>query len=540
MAQISYGTITITDTTDIGQIINYYLTTKYSTGVTTEDNTDTDGWGTWQTYITPTDENLPYLWNYEKIMGTGTDIPLIVTEPHVIGMFVTDGTPGAPGSPGRGIVEIQDYYLVTDDININAIEEYVLTTDTTVQSSITYYTKSGDQYIPVTSPASDANPYSQGWYIQKNNWTTEIGVINNVDKYLWNYETVTYSDGYKEYIGPRLLGAYGDTGLQGIPGEPGTSSYVWIRYSANSDGSNYRETPDENTQYVGICVTQESSVPAYTDGRWQWSSYIGADGAALASAIPLYYLQLSGAAAPTNPVNGQEPPSGWVEIIPDYVEGGTYWTCIKNVLINADISPIYGTKHKEASLNHTKESISNLNKKMQFFLQIPNEGFIVAGGDSRYNNGIPTAGTPTTYGYNTIMTSNYLGLRYQDKLLTQLSDSSLSFYNPTNNKAQIILDNNGLTLKDINGNTIALYGSDTILGNPSGAHLELGDSDIIFYTEENKQAAKMTASALEIQRTLAFNEMQLGARQTNANTEFVAKWKWQYDENDDSIFLAWI
>lgn len=177
---------------------------------------------------------------------------------------------------------------------------------------------------------------------------------------------------------------------------------------------------------------------------------------------------------------------------------------------------------------------------MQFFLQIPNEGFIVAGGDSRYNNGIPTAGTPTTYGYNTIMTSNYLGLRYQDKLLTQLSDSSLSFYNPTNNKAQIILDNNGLTLKDTNGNTIALYGSDTILGNPSGAHLELGDSDIIFYTEENKQAAKMTASALEIQRTLAFNEMQLGARQTDANTEFVAKWKWQYDENDDSIFLAWI
>jgi hypothetical protein len=69
-------------------------------------------------------------------------------------------------------------------------------------------------------------------------------------------------------------GDKGDPGTPGQPGQPGTSSYLHVRYSANSNGNPMTTTP--NT-YIGIAVTTSATVPAsYT--AYAWSQLAGRNG----------------------------------------------------------------------------------------------------------------------------------------------------------------------------------------------------------------------------------------------------------------------
>lgn len=57
----------------------------------------------------------------------------------------------------------------------------------------------------------------------------------------------------------------------------GVSSYVYIRYSANFDGSGMVTVPSDQTVYIGICVTTQSTAP--TDPAvYSWVRFIGKSG----------------------------------------------------------------------------------------------------------------------------------------------------------------------------------------------------------------------------------------------------------------------
>lgn len=60
-------------------------------------------------------------------------------------------------------------------------------------------------------------------------------------------------------------------------GAAGTSMYTYIRYSANANGSSMTTSPQTNTKYIGVYVGTSSSVPAYT--AFTWSKYVGDAGA---------------------------------------------------------------------------------------------------------------------------------------------------------------------------------------------------------------------------------------------------------------------
>lgn len=60
-------------------------------------------------------------------------------------------------------------------------------------------------------------------------------------------------------------------------GAAGTSMYTYIRYSANSSGSGMTTSPTSTTKYIGVYVGSSSSVPAYT--AFTWSKYVGDAGA---------------------------------------------------------------------------------------------------------------------------------------------------------------------------------------------------------------------------------------------------------------------
>lgn len=76
--------------------------------------------------------------------------------------------------------------------------------------------------------------------------------------------SATAPTSYADYAWSRLTGATGSNGV------PGTSSYIHIRYSANSNGNPMTTTP--NT-YIGIAVTTSTTAPtgyvSYTWAKWK-------------------------------------------------------------------------------------------------------------------------------------------------------------------------------------------------------------------------------------------------------------------------------
>ena len=155
----------------IDSVVNYYLATNKSSGVTSS----TSGWTTTVQAINITNK---YLWNYEEIRYTNGSIT--TTIPCVIGTYGTDG------SDGRGISSIAEYYLAT-----------------TVSSGVTASTSG---------------------------WTTNIQTITESKRFLWNYEKTTYTDGTITSTSPVVIGVYGQSGTDG----KGISSIVTQYYLSSS------------------------------------------------------------------------------------------------------------------------------------------------------------------------------------------------------------------------------------------------------------------------------------------------------------------
>lgn len=75
-------------------------------------------------------------------------------------------------------------------------------------------------------------------------------------------------------------GPQGEQGLQGIQGPAGangTSSYFYVRYSANSNGSSMTTTPTSTTKYMGVASTNSPTAPT-SYSAYTWTLIKGEDG----------------------------------------------------------------------------------------------------------------------------------------------------------------------------------------------------------------------------------------------------------------------
>jgi hypothetical protein len=162
----------------IGQVVNYYLATNASSNVTAS----TSGW---TTTVQSVSSSKKYLWNYEVVKYTDGTIAS-TTAPCIIGSYGDTGAKGdkglkgdtgargATGPTGVGIKSITEYYAVS-------------TTNTTAPTS----------------------------------WVTSIPTLTASNKYLWNYETVTYTNNSTVSTSKRVIGVYGDKGAKGDTGAKG-------------------------------------------------------------------------------------------------------------------------------------------------------------------------------------------------------------------------------------------------------------------------------------------------------------------------------
>lgn len=223
----------------IGSVVNYYLATASSSGVTTA----TSGW---TTAVQSVSAAKKYLWNYEVVKYTDGTVAS-TTAPCIIGSYGdrgSKGDKGDTGSTGNGIKSITEHYAVS-------------TSNSTVPTS----------------------------------WSSTVPTMTESNKYLWNYETITYTNGTTVDTTKRVIGVYGNkgatgaTGSKGDKGDTGASGkgvksiveqyYKSTSATAMSGGSWSTTYPGwENSKYIWT-----RSVITYTDNTTSTTTAVCVTGA---------------------------------------------------------------------------------------------------------------------------------------------------------------------------------------------------------------------------------------------------------------------
>lgn len=84
------------------------------------------------------------------------------------------------------------------------------------------------------------------------------------------------SGNYKDYAWSLIKGADGKTPVKGVDYFDGVSSYLWIRYATDANGSGMTTTPSSTTKYIGTASTTTSAPTAAS--AYKWSKYVGENG----------------------------------------------------------------------------------------------------------------------------------------------------------------------------------------------------------------------------------------------------------------------
>lgn len=94
--------------------------------------------------------------------------------------------------------------------------------------------------------------------------------------FAYNKTTASESNDPADYTWGLMSGE----GVQGPPGDDGQSLYTWVKYSDNPDGSGLYDTPNSNTEYIGIAVNKTTSSESTTPSDYTWSKFKGDQGVA--------------------------------------------------------------------------------------------------------------------------------------------------------------------------------------------------------------------------------------------------------------------
>lgn len=161
--------------------------------------------------------------NAYEIIESGSSATKSITVYYTSTGIVLNGATGAMGATGVGIKSITEYYAVS-------------TTNTMAPTS----------------------------------WVTSIPTLTASNKYLWNYETVTYTNNSAVSTSKRVIGVYGDKGLKGDTGAKGDKGETGaagngiastaVAYQAGSSGT----TAPTGTWSTSVPVTSAAAPYLWT------------------------------------------------------------------------------------------------------------------------------------------------------------------------------------------------------------------------------------------------------------------------------------
>jgi phage minor structural protein len=175
-------------------------------------------------------------------------------------------------------------------------------------------------------------------------WFDDVLVTNSVNKYLWSYETITYTDGTSVDSNKRVIGTYGDTGKDGATGADGKGiKSTAVTYQASTSGTVIptgtwqTNIPTVSAgQYLWtrtvIMYTDDSKSTSYSVGRMGTNGTNGTNGSAgrgIKSTAITYQAGSSGTTAPTGtwqttvPATSASSPYLWTRTIITYTDDTT-------------------------------------------------------------------------------------------------------------------------------------------------------------------------------------------------------------------------
>ena len=246
----------------IGSVVNYYLATTSSSGVTAA----TSGW---TTAVQSVSAAKKYLWNYEVVKYTDGTVAS-TTAPCVIGSYGDQGSKGDKGDKGdkgtdgnSALTLITNYSYTKSEIDIYSANGYsgtwnvestsgVKTGDTVflrvMNTSINgycYITAKVTRVVSATSlicastgtfgkgdtgsTGNGIKSIAEHYAVSTSNstvptsWSSTVPTMTESNKYLWNYETITYTNGTMVDTTKRVIGVYGNKGTTGATGSQGYS-----------------------------------------------------------------------------------------------------------------------------------------------------------------------------------------------------------------------------------------------------------------------------------------------------------------------------
>ena len=99
----------------------------------------------------------------------------------------------------------------------------------------------------------------------------------------YNKATALESDNPVDYAWSLIKGADGTNGSNGVNGAPGVdgqTTYTWIKYADNVDGTGLYDTPRASTLYLGLAVNKPGAVASTNKADYTWSKFCGDQGVA--------------------------------------------------------------------------------------------------------------------------------------------------------------------------------------------------------------------------------------------------------------------
>ncbi|OHV96192.1 hypothetical protein AKG95_15395 [Janthinobacterium lividum] len=93
----------------------------------------------------------------------------------------------------------------------------------------------------------------------------------------YNKATAVEGDNPADYAWSLIKGG---AGAKGDPGVDGKTTYTWIKYADNADGTGLYDSPRDSTMYLGLAVNKISAVPSTNKADYAWSKFRGGQGVA--------------------------------------------------------------------------------------------------------------------------------------------------------------------------------------------------------------------------------------------------------------------
>lgn len=248
-----------------------------------------------------------------------------------------DGAPGAPGADGHDGVGIASSDVSWQASNSGTTVptgkwsqsvpdldpgQYLWTRtvwtytdgDSTTTYSVSRFGENGAQGIQ-GPPGDDGQPLYT-WIKYADTPTSGMSDRPDGKTYMgiaYNKESATESNIYSDYAWSLIKGA---DGVQGPPGEDGTTLYTWIKYATSASGANMSDNPT-GRDYIGIAYNKTTATESTNPKDYAWSLIQGETGIGVKDIREQYYLSTS---------DKSQAGGSWTTTCPEWKKDHYIWT----------------------------------------------------------------------------------------------------------------------------------------------------------------------------------------------------------------------